>query len=177
MRSETVNNVFTIDQINQVIDEKLNHLNEEFDREIDENDGRNEQMVVILGIRRRQLKEMKNILKNITIEDMHFRRVDECIGIGMSFGEERTDDPQHPLEDRGNFNNFYRLNLSVYCQFAANTADYEPKRKHAERQLAFHLYKDIIDEVNQALNAVSSGDKQAAIKCLVRLRSDLMESI
>lgn len=75
------------------------------------------------------------------------------------------------------YRNEHILKMTIGCFFSAGKDDYEFARESAQRNLAAHLYGDIIQEINKAMSALSSHDIAYAQSILGGLRQDIIESL
>lgn len=72
------------------------------------------------------------------------------------------------------FNDEYMLKMTVGVRFSCNQASYSRARENAERQLVNFVYNGLITRVQEARNAIFSGNAQEALAALDLLESEYL---
>jgi len=67
----------------------------------------------------------------------------------------------------------YRMNLSLYYEFSANSAQFEAAKKQALICLNHLIYKDVINHIHHLRSAIFSGDRDKLFKILGELENGL----
>jgi len=69
------------------------------------------------------------------------------------------------------YNRKYKMTLQASVIFCCNDVEKKHAEARAEKQLVRYVYNDLYDQCHAALNAISSGNKEAGIKLVVDMLS------